>query len=62
MKPISAAFDSVRRSTCRGSAQDGEPSGIVRSQNIRAVSLCRPWVAGITWNVPGSGLASMSDS
>ena len=62
MKPISAAFDSARRSTCRGSAQDGEPSGVVRSQNIRAVSLEPPLADGITWKVPGSGLASMSDS
>jgi hypothetical protein len=33
------------------------------SQNIRAVSLGRPLLLeGMTWNVPGSGLASMSDS
>ena len=59
---MSAALASARRSTCRGSAQDGEPSGRVMSQNMRAVSLGRPLGAGITWNVPGSGLASMSDS
>ena len=58
----SAALPSARRSTCRGSAQAGEPSGRVMSQNIRAVSLAWPAVAGSTWNVPGSGLASMSDS
>ena len=38
MKPFSAALDSARRSTCRGSAQDGEPSGSRMSQNIRALS------------------------
>ena len=59
---IEAAFASARRSTCRGSAHAGEPSGSVMSQNIRAVSLGCPLADGITWNVPGSGLASMSDS
>ena len=59
---MSAALASARRSTCRGSAQAGEPSGSVMSQNIRAVSLGCPLAAGITWKVPGSGLASMSDS
>ncbi len=32
----SLALASWRRSTCRESAQDGEPSGMVISQNIRA--------------------------
>ena len=59
---MSAALASARRSTCRGSAQAGEPSGSVMSQNIRAVSLGCPFADGITWKVPGSGLASMSDS
>jgi len=31
-----AASPIALRSTCRGSAQDGEPSGMVMSQNIRA--------------------------
>ena len=39
---MSAALASARRSTCRGSAQAGEPSGSVMSQNIRAVSLGCP--------------------
>ena len=59
---MSAALPRARRSTCRGSAQAGEPSGSVMSQNIRAVSLTPPLALGITWKVPGSGLASMSDS
>ncbi len=62
MKPFSAARDSARRSTCRGSAQDGEPSGIRMSQNIRALSPLPPPSNGRTWNVVGSGLAIMSDS
>jgi hypothetical protein len=36
VKPASPARLSARRSTWRGSAQDGEPSGIAMSQNIRA--------------------------
>ncbi len=60
MNPISAALDRVRRSTCRGSAQDGEPSGIRMSQKIRAESL-PPWpLSGRIWNVEASGRASMS--
>ncbi len=51
----------MRLSTKRGSAKEGEPSGIRMSQNIRAV----PGASarhGRIWNVPGSGLAIMSDS
>ena len=61
MNPFSAARARVRLSTWRGSAKDGEPSGITMSQNIRAVdgSSLRQ---GSSWNVVGSGLASMSDS
>lgn len=58
---MSAALASVRFSTKRGSACDGEPSGIRMSQNMRAA----PGVSlrhGRIWNVEGSGLASMSDS
>ena len=62
MKPFSAAFDSARRSTCRGSAQDGEPSGSRMSQNMRALSPLAPPSNGNTWNVVGSGMATMSDS
>src|SRR5436305_12668377 len=51
----------TRRSTCRGSAYEGDPSGIRMSQNIRAVP--GAWSRhGSTWNVVGSGRASMSDS
>ena len=61
VKPCSAAVASVRFSTNRGSAYDGEPSGITMSQNIRAVLGPSPR-HGRIWNVDGSGLASMSDS
>ena len=37
MKPRSAALASVRLSTLRGSATAGVPSGVVMSQNMRAV-------------------------
>ena len=49
-------MDSWRRSTCRESAHDGEPSGMVMSQNIRA-EWCWPAlvVHGSTWNVDGIG-------
>src|SRR6185437_9134736 len=56
---MSLALASARRSTNRGSAQDGEPSGMRMSQNIRAESPA-PFFHGSTWNVPGSGLAIMS--
>ncbi len=62
MKPFSAARDSDRRSTCRGSAQLAEPSGSRMSQNILALSPDRPPSNGNTWNVAGSGIATMSDS
>lgn len=51
----------MRLRTYRGSAKDGDPSGIRMSQNIRAV----PGASarhGSIWNVLGSGLAIMSDS
>src|SRR3954471_6871785 len=51
----------TRRRTCRGSAYDGDPSGMRMSQNIRAVPGASPR-HGSTWNVCGSGRASMSDS
>ena len=56
-------MDSWRRSTWRESAHDGEPSGIVMSQNMRA-EWCLPAlvVHGSTWNVDGSGRATMSAS
>ena len=62
MKPFSAALDSARRSTWRGSAQDGARSGSRMSQNIRALSPLTPPSNGNTWNVVGSGMATMSDS
>ena len=63
MKPASLAFDSVRRRTWRGSAHDGAPSGIAMSQNMRAEYGSPSGVShGSTWNVAGSGLATMSDS
>ena len=63
MKPIAAASPIARRSTCRGSAQDGEPSGMVMSQNIRAEYTRPPSASqGSTWKVDGSGRATMSDS
>ena len=62
MKPFSAALDSARRSTCRGSAQAALPSGSRMSQNIRALSPLTPPSNGNTWNVVGSGMATMSDS
>ena len=54
---------SWRRSTWRESAHDGEPSGMVMSQNIRA-EWCSPAlvVHGSTWKVDGSGRATVSDS
>ncbi|SKV94908.1 Uncharacterised protein [Mycobacteroides abscessus subsp. massiliense] len=54
---------SWRRSTCRGSDQDGDPSGSLISQNMRA-EWCLPAlvVQGSTWNVDGSGCATVSDS
>src|SRR3954462_6404269 len=51
----------TRRSTWRGSAYDGDPSGMRMSQYIRAVPGASPR-HGSTWNVCGSGRASMSDS
>src|SRR5829696_1352927 len=57
---MSLALPSARRSTNRGSAHEGEPSGIRMSQNIRAESPVRPSFQGRTWKVPGSGLAIMS--
>jgi hypothetical protein len=62
VKPFSAALDSARRSTCRGSAQEGLPSGSRMSQNIRALSPLIPPSKGKTWKVVGSGIATMSDS
>ena len=58
---MSAAVCRVRLSTNRGSAYDGEPSGIMMSQNIRAVDGPSPR-QGSSWNVLGSGWASMSAS
>lgn len=56
-------MESWRRSTCRESAQDGDPSGIAMSQNMRA-ECCSPLlvVQGRIWNVVGSGLATVSAS
>ena len=51
----------MRRKTLRGSACEGEPSGIVISQNIRAA----PGASvrhGRIENVAGSGFANISDS
>ena len=61
MNPLSAAVARMRLRTKRGSAYDGDPSGITMSQNIRAVVGPSPR-HGRIWNVAGSGLASMSDS
>ena len=61
MKPRSAAFFRVRFSTYRGSAYDGEPSGMAMSQNIRAVAGLESR-QGSTWKVDGSGRSTMSDS
>jgi hypothetical protein len=55
-------LDSIRRSTCRGSAQAALPSGSRMSQNIRALSPLAPPSNGKTWKVVGSGIATMSDS
>ena len=54
---------SWRRSTWRLSDHDGEPSGMVMSQNMRA-EWCSPElvVQGSTWKVDGSGRATVSDS
>ena len=46
--------------TKRGSPSNGEPSGFSTSQNIRATSASV--FHGISWNVDGSGTATMSDS
>ena len=61
MKPRSAARASVRLSTLRGSATAGSPSGVVMSQNMRAVGSMSPR-HGSVWKVVGSGYASRSDS
>ena len=58
---MSAALFSVRLRTCRGSAYDAEPSGIMMSQNMRATPGPSPR-QGSSAKVDGSGLASMSDS
>src|SRR5690606_25678748 len=42
---------------------DGDPSGMAMSQNMRAEYVPPSGVShGSTWNVDGSGLATMSDS
>jgi hypothetical protein len=51
---------SARLSTYRGSAYDGDPSGIMMSQNIRPTPDSPRH--GKSWNVDGSGLAIMSAS
>src|SRR5215469_12490164 len=58
---ISDALLRLRLSTQRGSAYDGEPSGIRMSQNMRATPGYSPR-HGSSWNVDGSGLAIMSAS
>ena len=58
---MSEARARARWRTCRGSAMLGVPSGRVMSQNIRAVPGASPR-QGSTWNVAGSGWASMSAS
>src|SRR5215472_9073069 len=58
---MSDALPRLRLSTQRGSAYDGEPSGIRMSQNILATPGYSPR-HGSSWNVDGSGLAIMSDS
>ncbi len=57
---MSPALANARRRTWRGSAHDGDPSGIVMSQNIRAASPVSSRCQGMIWNVAGSGLAIMS--
>mgnify|MGYP003347666281 CR=1 FL=1 len=59
--PISAARASWRLSTFRVSANDGDPSGMRMSQNMRAAPCSSPR-HGSTANVSGSGFANMSDS
>src|SRR6516164_10912020 len=58
---MSDALPRLRLSTQRGSAYDGDPSGIRMSQNILATPGYSPR-HGSNWNVDGSGLAIMSDS
>src|SRR5215831_15553672 len=58
---MSDTLPRLRLSTQRGSAYDGEPSGIRMSQNILATPGYSPR-HGSSWNVDGSGLAIMSDS
>ena len=61
-KPISFMRATARRSTCRGSPSYGSPFGVTTSQIIRATFERSPSEYGISWNVVGSGIATMSDS
>ena len=51
----------TRRSTPRGSPLNGVPSAPEMSQNMRAVASSEPR-DGMSWNVSGSGWATMSSS
>ena len=57
-----AIRSSARRRTCRGSPSYGLPSGVTTSQIIRATFERSPSFRGMSWNVSGSGIATMSDS
>ena len=56
-----AALSNALRNTLRGSAAAGIPSGVVISQNIRAVGSISPR-QGKIWKVEGSGWANISAS
>ena len=58
---------SAWRRTYRGSPSYGDPSGVTTSQIRRATfepigTPCSSTGRGMTWNVDGSGIATMSDS
>ena len=61
MKPEVGGLGQRALQHVAGSAKLGDPSGSMMSQNIRAVPGLSPR-QGSTWNVEGSGLASMSAS
>ena len=61
LKSVAVAPAELENAFEEGIGIDGSASGVRMSQNIRAVP-CRSPRHGSTWNVDGSGLASMSAS
>jgi len=58
---LRAAFN-WRRKTSHESANSGSPSGMVMSQNMRAVWMPESSSNGSGWYVDGAGRSSVSDS